>query len=338
MPDEVPPPSRALPCPNSCANRVSSLAFPPSFVAAGQQPGYIRLALAAEATRRRPEVQRPGQTDIGRVCRDTPKNPIVLAHGLMGFAELRLGGYVPPIHYWHGISDSLSTLSGPDNVITTSVPPSASIEERAAALAADIAAKARGRAVNIVAHSMGGLDARYMISVLQPAGVSVASLVTVATPHRGSAFADFLLEGRGPIKLASLYGLIERAGLGTQAFDQLTQRYMEDEFNPRTPDRDDVRYFSYGACTSRPPLLSPFRQSHRILEGVEGANDGLVSVASSRWGKYQGTLLEVSHLDLINWSNRLKWTLRKVWMGQTRPFNAVAFYLDIADMLAKEGL
>ncbi|GJC98063.1 triacylglycerol lipase [Colletotrichum higginsianum] len=287
MPDEVPPPSRALPCPNSCANRVSSLAFSPSLVAAEQQPGYIRLALAAEATRRRPEVQRPGQTDIGRVCR---------------------------------------------------VPPSASIEERAAALAADIAAKARGRAVNIVAHSMGGLDARYMISVLRPAGVSVASLVTVATPHRGSAFADFLLEGRGPIKLASLYGLIERAGLGTQAFDQLTQRYMEDEFNPRTPDRDDVRYFSYGACTSRPPLLSPFRQSHRILEGVEGANDGLVSVASSRWGKYQGTLLEVSHLDLINWSNRLKWTLRKVWMGQTRPFNAVAFYLDIADMLAKEGL
>ncbi|TQN74965.1 Lipase 2 [Colletotrichum shisoi] len=269
---------------------------------------------------------------------DTPKNPIVLAHGLMGFAELRLSGYVPPIHYWRGISDSLGTLSGPDNVITTSVPPSASIEERAAALAADIAAKARGRAVNIIAHSMGGLDARYMISVLRPAGVSVASLVTVATPHRGSAFADFLLEGRGPIKLASLYGLIERAGLGTQAFDQLTQRYMEDEFNPRTPDRDDVRYFSYGACTRRPPLLSPFRQSHRILEGVEGANDGLVSVASSRWGKYQGTLLEVSHLDLINWSNRLKWTLRRVWMGQTRPFNAVAFYLDIADMLAKEGL
>lgn len=69
MLDEVPPPSRALPCPNSCANRVSSLAFPPSLDAAGQQPVYIRLALAAEATRRRPEVQRPGQTDIGRVCR-----------------------------------------------------------------------------------------------------------------------------------------------------------------------------------------------------------------------------------------------------------------------------
>ncbi|KAJ3944811.1 lipase 2 [Colletotrichum fioriniae] len=252
---------------------------------------------------------------------DTPKNPIVLAHGLMGFSELRLGAYVPPIHYWRGISDSLSTLSGAANIITTSVPPSGSIEERAAKLGADIAAKAGGRAVNIVAHSMGGLDARYMISHLKPRDVKSPQ------PRHG----------RDAASRKCLCGL-SRAGLGTQAFEQLTQRYMEEKFNPATPDSDEVRYFSYGACTDRPPLLSPFRQSHWVIEEAEGANDGLVSVASSRWGKYQGTLLDVSHLDLINWSNRLKWTLRKVWMGQTRTFNAVAFYLDIADMLAKEGL
>ncbi|TDZ14336.1 Lipase 2 [Colletotrichum orbiculare MAFF 240422] len=269
---------------------------------------------------------------------DTPKNPIVLAHGLMGFAELRFGSYVPPIHYWHGISDALRALAGAPAIITASVPPSGSIEERAAKLSADIAAKAGGRSVNIIAHSMGGLDARYMISHLKPRDVDVLSLVTVATPHRGSAFADYLLDGQGPIRLANLYGLIERAGLGTKAFGQLTREYMENEFNPATPDSERVRYFSYGARTSTPPLLSPFRQSHRILEEVEGANDGLVSVGSSRWGDYKGTLVDVSHLDLINWSNRLKWTLRKVWLGQTRTFNAVAFYLDIADMLAKEGL
>lgn len=256
----------------------------------------------------------------------------------MGFAELRLGSYVPPIHYWHGISDALRALAGNPAVITAAVPPSGSIEERAAKLGADIAAKARGRSVNIIAHSMGGLDARYMISHLKPADVDVKSLVTVATPHRGSAFADFLINGQGPIKLANLYGLIERTGLGTKAFGQLTREYMEGEFNPKTPDSDKVRYFSYGACTSTPPLLSPFRQSHRILEEVEGANDGLVSVASSQWGDYKGTLVDVSHLDLINWSNRVRWTVRKVLMGQTRTFNAVAFYLDIADMLAKEGL
>lgn len=63
----------------------------------------------------------------------------------------------------------------------------------------------------------------------------------------------------------------------------------------------------------------------------------------------------MSHLDLINWTNRLKWVAGEL-MGNPRKFNAIAFYLDIAgmvvhgdlmsnanilgiaDMLAKEGL
>lgn len=35
----------------------------------------------------------------------------------------------------------------------------------------------------------------------------------------------------------------------------------------------------------------------------------LLSIQSSRWGDYKGTLIGVSHLDLINWTNRLKWWL-----------------------------
>lgn len=54
---------------------------------------------------------------------------------------------------------------------------------------------------------------------------------------------------------------------------------------------------------------SAFRQSHRIVSEAEGSNDGLVSVRSSQWGTYKGTLLDVTHLDLINWHNRLRWLL-----------------------------
>jgi hypothetical protein len=32
-------------------------------------------------------------------------------------------------------------------------------------------------------------------------------------------------------------------------------------------------------------------------------------------GTYKGTLLGVNHLDLINWSNRLRFTVRK-WLGK----------------------
>ncbi|KAH7193023.1 Alpha/Beta hydrolase protein [Fusarium flagelliforme] len=269
---------------------------------------------------------------------ETPKYPIVLAHGLFGFAELRLSPYFPAVEYWHGIRDALTAQGA--SVITPTVPPSSSIADRAAALRSALEAHAPApEAFTIVAHSMGGLDARYMLSHLEPLPVRVAALVTVATPHRGSAFADYLLDEEvSPLHryLPRLYQTFERAGLGTAAFSQLTRRYMAEEFNPSTPDRADVRYFSYGAAVERPALLSPFRHPHAVMTQAEGPNDGLVSVESSHWGTYKGTLVGVSHLDLINWSNRVGWTVRE-WMGIKKNFNAIAFYLDIADMLAKEG-
>ena len=70
-----------------------------------------------------------------------------------------------------------------------------------------------------------------------------------------------------------------------------------------------------------PSIFSPFRLTHRILKETEGFNDGLVSVASSRWGGeqgYKGTLVGVSHLDLINWSNRLKWLAGEITGNRRR--------------------
>lgn len=269
----------------------------------------------------------------------TPKYPIVLAHGLLGFSELHVPPF-PRIQYWHGIREALTTQGA--TVITATVPPSSSIAERAAKLADDITSAGVdvSAGVNVVAHSMGGLDARWMISnILKPErSLKVASLTTISTPHHGSPFADYVLHSSsGIMYLPRLYRLLERAGLSTSAFSQLTTSYMRDEFNPRTRDDEAVRYFSYGAMMAPPPLLSPFRIPKRIIEEVEGVNDGLVSVESARWGAYQGTLVGVNHLDLINWPNRVRWMVRG-WMGVRKRFNAVAFYLGIADMLAREGL
>ena len=44
--------------------------------------------------------------------------------------------------------------------------------------------------VHILAHSLGGLDSRYMISKLDMAE-RVLSLTTLGTPHRGTTFADW---------------------------------------------------------------------------------------------------------------------------------------------------
>jgi triacylglycerol lipase len=186
-----------------------------------------------------------------------------------------------------------------------------------------------------------------MISQLKPANVKVLSLTTIATPHRGIIglfifepvyvtnisfrrllvcrchvlldwpFVTFsLLSYRLPItdttrshtatNIPKLYKVLEFFGFETGAFSQLTQKYMQENFNQKTPDREGISYYSYGA-TVDPRFWSMFRQSHRIIQKLEGENDGLVSVKSAKWGTYKGTLKDVSHLDMINWTNRLRW-------------------------------
>lgn len=251
------------------------------------------------------------EKDLGRLFEDdfaalrdgyrTPKYPIVLAHGLLGFDELRLAGkFLPRVQYWRGIKEALNTNG--IEVITTAVPASASIEQRGIALLRDIKAKAQGKTINIVAHSMGGLDARYLISNLKPWDLEIKTLTTIATPHRGSSFADFLFREIGEENVPRVYKLLDRLNLDSGAFSQLTTQYMRESFNPANMDDPSVRYFSYGA-QFRPPLWSVFRFSHDMIDVIEGPNDGLVSVASSKWDEdgYKGTLDNVSHLDLINW-------------------------------------
>jgi triacylglycerol lipase len=49
-----------------------------------------------------------------------------------------------------------------------------------------------------------------------------------------------------------MYRALETVGLETGAFSQLTRRYMQEDFNPRTPDREGVRL-----VTQESPVVSP---------------------------------------------------------------------------------
>jgi triacylglycerol lipase len=67
------------------------------------------------------------------------------------------------------------------------------VADRAGQLAAQFAAGFKVGEIHIVAHSIGGLDARYLLAKnLGGLTCRVASLSMIATPHWGSPVADLL--------------------------------------------------------------------------------------------------------------------------------------------------
>ncbi|KAJ2840928.1 hypothetical protein GGI22_008129, partial [Coemansia erecta] len=119
-----------------------------------------------------------------------PRNPVVLCHGLYGF-DVRGPEKLPllQVHYWRGIREALEKVG--TKVVIAKVSGTGGVSERARQLDALLSSKLPEEKVNIIGHSMGGLDARYLITHIEPKSYSVGSLTTVCTPHRGSPFMDW---------------------------------------------------------------------------------------------------------------------------------------------------
>src|SRR5579871_1116401 len=100
-----------------------------------------------------------------------------------------------PVAYFRGLKDHIAQ-SGLHNAIFPLIDPLGGLDGRADALARAIAEAYPEGPIHIIAHSMGGLDSRVLIGRdLRDLSGRIASLTTVATPHRGSPIAD-LLAGR----------------------------------------------------------------------------------------------------------------------------------------------
>src|SRR2546426_12182372 len=153
--------------------------------------------------------------------------PIVLVHGLFGFDRIRLAG-LTIANYFPGIPECLQAAG--NRVLIPSLSPTAGVAERARQLKEYLDRESPGEPVHLFAHSMGGLDSRYMISRLGMAD-RVLTLTSIGTPHRGTAFADW-----GISTLARLATPVFNAiGIPYQAFYDLTTARCRD-FNAETPN------------------------------------------------------------------------------------------------------
>jgi len=81
------------------------------------------------------------------------------------------------------------------------------------------------------------------------------------------------------------------------AYANLTTTYLNEVFNPRTPDDPHVRYFSVAGRIGALNIWHPLWLPKLVLDGADGGegNDGLVSVHSARWGEFLGTVEGADH-------------------------------------------
>lgn len=144
--------------------------------------------------------------------------------------------------------------------------------------------------------------------------------------------------------------------LDSPAYANLTPGFMEREFNPATPDRPDVRYFSIAARTAKLGIWHPLWLPKLVLDGAAASrdddaslephmrgNDGLVPVHSAAWGEFLGTIDNCDHWEMRGSSGLLsiaeqelerqarQWSWQDVYVLVAKSLSAVTSKKKSAD-------
>ncbi len=261
---------------------------------------------------------------------------IVLLPGFPDFTNL--GVDVFPSDYFRQVQPALQAKGF--EVFAPKVGPFGTPEERSGPLVDELTAMGvfhDDRRAHIIAHSAGGLDARYLVSPDAPNGPRLArrfrSITTISTPHRGTPIAD--LANHLVADADAILPLLRRAFPNLDdGVRGLTTEEMKD-FNQRVSDSPDVEYFSYAG------LLT----AERILEGsvfglaqpafvLDGANDGWVSFRSAHWGEFRATV-RADHAQEIGYDLSPAGVLPFGVVSQT--FDHRALYVRIAGEIVVLG-
>ena len=281
-----------------------------------------------------------------------------------------------PILFGHGFGGSSSRLTFHTTIVQAlrndhhlvdvdDVPPFAPVAVRAKALAAKVDSLldwTHAEKLNLVVHSMGGLDARELISVLGY-GDRIASVTTISSPHRGSGVADVGLQivagasDEALDALAALYGktfsdLADDSDLRAALYD--ISEANADAFDESHPDDGRVVYQSWAGVSSIACVPNPADKAacggallaHRgradcmdpilVASAAFAAgtsllpNDGLVTVRSAVWGNFRGCF-PADHADEIGAFDDPP---RNTHTG----FDYIRFYRNLAFDLADQGL
>jgi len=262
------------------------------------------------------------------------KYPIILAHGIV----------LKDVKFFKAFGNIEKLLR--DNDYATYTAPTdgfGSIENNAAQLAdftREIMAAEGTDKINIIAHSKGGLDSRYMIDRLGMAK-HVASLTFLSTPHKGSRLATNLYRLPRIIKypiacyLHTAYRVFgDKNPEVLKVCEQL--RYAPDgaleTLHLTLPDTtyEDIFMQSYSSTMARSRddfvMGIPLAFSRYFEKGAP--TDGMVSAESSQYATYRGDCLDgsVSHSEIVDFM-----------VKKSKKEKIYAFYLELCADLAQRG-
>ena len=232
------------------------------------------------------------------------KYPILMVHG-MGFRDRKhfcYWGRIPKVLKRHG---ARIYFGGQDS--------NGSVESNARQLEAclnDVLEKTGAEKVNIIAHSKGGLEARYLISTMGY-GDKIASLTTLSTPHNGSVTVDKLL--RFPVPFVKcVCGAVDLwfRVLGDKQPDtysaiDLFKTSTAEKFNAENPDDSRVYYQSYGFVMGKATADMAMWLTWLAVNAFEGENDGLLAPRAVKWTNFKGVYRGsgrrgISHCDEVD--------------------------------------
>jgi len=208
------------------------------------------------------------------------RGTVLLAHGVLGFGTFM--GIPSLLNYFNGVAAHLRRQG--HTVLTPQVNPVGGVVQRGEKLAAFIlkVLPEERRVLHIIAHSMGGLDARHAITNVSGVAERVATLVTIGTPHRGSPVADAIKNGTGPLIDKIPEFIRARLRPNTGALNDLTTEFGK-SFDEQTSDKEGVRYFNIAGDASRAPHeLLLFRLAEEIGRITGEVNDGVVTRSSAQ--------------------------------------------------------
>lgn len=161
--------------------------------------------------------------------------------------------------------------------------------------------------VNIIAHSKGGLDSKYMITKLGMED-NVASLTTLCTPHKGSIIASKIWDL--PMGLKKFIAFFIDGFYKIALHDKHPDSMRACEQLKKVDESEDTLQFSYKVyCQSYSTSISNVKDCfvmalpmkiHHHFEIIN--NDGLVEEESAQFGCYRGRCLDipVSHMQIID--------------------------------------